>query len=109
MRKILIPLLLIALPAGAAEEKPLATKIGETVAPYAEEFGKAVNRTMTEYMAGGKGPLAEGARANLKIQEQHEQEANRSVRRTMKECIKPGNIIDDDVKECTEGLRKRTW
>jgi hypothetical protein len=23
----------------------------------------------------------------------------------MKECIKPGNVIDDDVKECMEGLR----
>jgi len=27
----------------------------------------------------------------------------------MKECIKLGNVIDDDVKECTEGLREKTW
>jgi len=27
----------------------------------------------------------------------------------MKECIKPGNVIDDDVKECVDGLRNREW
>jgi len=27
----------------------------------------------------------------------------------MKECIKPGNIIDDDVKECMEELRHKEW
>ncbi|MCQ4251562.1 hypothetical protein NA644_19820 [Pseudomonas stutzeri] len=43
------------------------------------------------------------ARANLKSQAQREREANREVRRTMKECIKPENVIDDDVKECIDG------
>ncbi|SDI00113.1 hypothetical protein SAMN05216603_11897 [Pseudomonas benzenivorans] len=53
--------------------------------------------------------MAEGARANLKMQDQREREANRGTRKSMKECIKPGNVIDDDVKECTEGLREKTW
>ncbi len=43
------------------------------------------------------------------VQDQREREANRGVRRTMKECIKPGNVIDDDVKECMEGLRIKEW
>ncbi|RRW12661.1 hypothetical protein EGJ43_17765, partial [Stutzerimonas stutzeri] len=53
--------------------------------------------------------LGEAARANLKAQDNREREANRGVRRTMKECIKPGNVIDDDVKECKDGLRIKTW
>lgn len=60
-------------------------------------------------LADGKGPLAEGARKDLKIQAQRDRELNRSVRSSMKECIKPGNIIDDDVKECIEGTRAKTW
>lgn len=46
---------------------------------------------------------------NLKMQEQAERQANRGTRKPMKECIKPGNVIDDDVKECMEGLRERDW
>lgn len=60
-------------------------------------------------MTGGKRAIAEGARANLKVQDQREREANRETRKSMKECIKPGNVIDDDVKECTEGLREKSW
>jgi hypothetical protein len=52
-----------------------------------------MTRIITEFMAGGNGMLAEGARANLKAQNQRE--ANRGVRRTMKECI--------------EGLRDKAW
>ena len=55
---------------------------------------------MNKFFAGSKGPMGEAAR---------EREANRGVRHTMKECIKPGNVIDDDVKECTEGLRDKNW
>jgi hypothetical protein len=54
-----------------------------------------MTRIITEFMAGGNGMLAEGARANLKAQNQREREANRGVRRTMKECI--------------EGLRDKAW
>jgi hypothetical protein len=60
-------------------------------------------------MADTDGMLGEGARANLKMQDKRDREANRGVRKSMKECIKPGNVIDDDVKECTEGLRLKTW
>lgn len=61
-------------------------------------------------MAGvSKGSLGDAARANLKAQDQRERETNREVQRSLQACNKPGNIIDDDVKECTEGLRAREW
>lgn len=110
MKRMLLALALAACPALAEESKPVATQIGEAMRPAAEAYGKTMNRLVNEYMAGAsKGPLGDAARANLKAQDQREREANRGVRRTMKECIKPGNVIDDDVKECTEGLRSKTW
>ncbi|EMI6699598.1 TPA: hypothetical protein ACNH9H_004905 [Pseudomonas aeruginosa] len=60
-------------------------------------------------LADGKGPMAEGARTNLKMQAQREREASRGMQKSVKECIKPGNVIDDDAKECTEGLRGKNW
>ncbi|HEY1027855.1 MAG TPA: hypothetical protein VGE28_09550 [Pseudomonas sp.] len=110
MKRMLLALALAASPTLAEESKPVATQIGEAVRPAAEAYGKAMNRLVNEYMAGAsKGPLGDAARANLKAQDQREREANRGVRRTMKECIKPGNVIDDDVKECMEGLRIKEW
>lgn len=109
MKRMLLALALAATPALAEESKPVATQIGEAMRPAAEAYGRTMNRLVNEYMAGAsKGPLGDAARANLK-EDQREREANRGVRRTMKECIKPGNIIDDEVKECMEGLRNKEW
>ncbi|HHK4642120.1 TPA: hypothetical protein ACQTZE_006760, partial [Pseudomonas aeruginosa] len=97
MKRTLLALALAASPALAEESKPIATQVGEAMRPAAEAYGKTMNRLVNEYMAGAsKGPLGDAARANLKAQDQREREANRGVRRTMKECIKPGNVIDDD-------------
>ena len=110
MKRMLLALALAASSTLAEESKPIATQIGEAVRPAAEAYGKTMNRLVNEYMAGAsKGPLGDAARANLKAQDQREREANRRVRRTMKECIKPGNVIDDDVKECIDGLREKEW
>lgn len=92
-----------------AEEKPLPTQAAEGIAPYAKAIGNGINRGMMEFMAGTGGTLGEAAKANLVQQDKATQKANRGTRKTMKECIKPGNVIDDDVKECTEGLREKSW
>lgn len=89
--------------------KPIATQVGDAMRPAAEAYGNTMTRLVNEFLAGSKGVMGEAARANLKAQDLREREANRGVRRTMRECIKPGNVIDDDVKECIDGLRERTW
>ncbi|WP_312975486.1 hypothetical protein [Stutzerimonas nitrititolerans] len=109
MKRILLALALIASPALAEESKPIATQVGEAMQPAAEAYGNTMTRLVNEFFAGSKGVMGEAARANLKAQDKREREANRGVRRTMKECIKPGNVIDDDVKECMEGLRIKEW
>lgn len=102
-------LALAASPAFAEESKPVATQVGDALRPAAEAYGKGMQKMVNELFAGFKSPMGEAARANLKAQYKREREANRGVRRTMKECIKPGNVIDDDVKECIEGLRLKEW
>ncbi len=109
MKRILLALTLIASPALAEESKPIATQVGEAMQPAAEAYGNTMTRLVNEFFAGSKGVMGEAARANLKAQDQREREANRGVRRTMKECIKPGNVIDDDVKECIDGRRIKEW
>ncbi|MDC7827548.1 hypothetical protein PQS90_20570 [Pseudomonas sp. BLCC-B13] len=109
MKWIFLALAIAACPALAEESKPLATEVGEAVTPAAEEFSKTMNRVVNQYFAGTKGMMGDAARANLSAEEKRDREANRGARRTMKECIKPGNVIDDDVKECIEGLRAKEW
>lgn len=109
MKWILLTLALATAHAVAGDSKPIATQVGDTIRPAAEAYGKGMQQLVNELFAGSKGAMGEAARANLKAQEKQEREANRGTRRTMKECIKPGNVIDDDVKECIEGLRDRNW
>lgn len=109
MKRMLLALALAASPAFAEESKPVATQVGDALRPAAEAYGKGMQKLVNELFAGSKGPMGEAARANLKAQDRREREANRGIRRTMKECIKPGNVIDDDVKECMEGIRKKEW
>lgn len=109
MKRMLLALALAASPTLAEESKPVATQVGDALRPAAEAYGKGMQKLVNELFAGSKGPMGEAARANLKAQDKREREANRGVRRTMKECIKPGNVIDDDVKECMDGLREKNW
>jgi hypothetical protein len=109
MKRTLLVIGLAASTVFAEEPKPIATQVGDAIRPAAEAYGKGVQKLVNELFAGSKGPMGEAARANLKAQDKREREANRGVRRTMKECIKPGNVIDDDVKECIEGVRVKEW
>ena len=72
-------------------------------------MGNELNKRMLRGMARGNGALADAARKNLKEMDLAEKEKNRGELRTVKECIKPGNVIDDDVQECVRGYREKTW
>lgn len=78
---------------------------GDIVKTYSDTFSDAIMRSL----ASGKGTTAKGAQAYLKRRELEEKEANRGPRRTVAECMKPGNVIDDDVNECVKGYREKTW
>lgn len=75
------------------------------VMPLAEQLQKRTLRSL----ANGQGPMADAAKKDLKQRDLAEKEETRGVRRTVKECIKPGNVIDDDVQECVRGYRAKSW
>lgn len=77
--------------------------------PWIKPFTDVFRNGIMDSLANGKGGLADAARKDKQARELQEKEANRSERRTVKECIKPGNVIDDDVQECVRGYRERTW
>lgn len=93
-------------------EKPIATQVAETLQPAAKAFGNAVAQTGLEFMAGTDGPMAEGAQLALKQQARNEQRSqlgNTNIIRSVKQCMKPGNVVDNEVKACTEGRIDKTW
>lgn len=91
------------------ESKPILTQATEAAMPVAEAYMEFGQKKIFEAMAGGKGPLAEGAKQNLANLEQKERIQNRGPRQSMKDCIKPEALIDQDVKDCMEGLIQKTW
>lgn len=54
--------------------------------------------------------MADGARRALQQQNSAPKGlGNTSIVRSTKDCMKPGNVIDKDVQECTQGLREKDW
>ncbi len=110
MRKIALFIALTAVVSTArAEDKTALAEAAEAVKPAAEAYSDYIQKSVNQIFASGKGATAEAAKRNLAEMDRKERESNRGVRKTVKECIKPNGLIDDDVKECTEGLRVKTW
>lgn len=109
MKGFILALTFTSVTALAQDEKPLAEKAGEAIQPFAESFSAGVHRRVNEFMSSDKGIVGDAARRNLDAMDQKEREVNRGPRKSMKECIKPNSLIDDDVRECTLGLREKTW
>lgn len=104
----LIAIALLSSLAYAEEKTALGTAI-ETISPVTQAAGEYVSRSIMQGLAENDTPLGKVARQQLKQAEKQERKDNRSTRRTMQECIKPGNVIDEDVQECIMGMRQRDW
>lgn len=91
----------------------LVTMLATAEAVQAEGWLKPISDAFTDHimgaMAEGKGGMATQAKQHMKQREIEQKEADRGPRRTVAECIKPGNVIDDDVNECVRGYRAKTW
>jgi hypothetical protein len=101
----LLPLMFL-LPAHAQNDKPIATQLGEAIAPISERVTNAYTETLLEFMAGGDGFVAESARSVLK---QRAKPAPGTTLRPITQCLKPGNVIDEDVQACVTGTHEKTW
>ena len=91
-----------------AEETAIA-QAANAIRPAVEAATSYTQKSILQTWAAGKGPMADGAKRALAQIERQERIDNRGPRRSMQECIKPGSVIDDDVKECMLGQRMREW
>lgn len=91
------------------QSKPAATVAAEAISPLAAKFSGAVSGAANDYLAGMPGPVGEAAQRNQRKTTATAARLNRTTRRPMAECLKPGALIDLDVKECMEGTRVKDW
>jgi len=91
------------------QSKPLPTQAAEAMQPLATQLSKTVTKGVNDFMAGTPGPVGDAARRNQQQSAAGATPPVRTTRRTMTECLKPGDLIDEDVKECIEGKRARDW
>lgn len=87
----------------------LLTATGVARAGIVHDLGNAFSDHIMGALAEGKGSMANQAKQHMKQREIAKKEANRGPRKTVAECMKPGNVIDDDVNECVKGYREKTW
>lgn len=99
--------LFFAVPA-LADDTALA-QAANAIRPVIEAATSYTQKSILQTWAAGKGPMADGAKQALAQIERQERIENRGPRRSMQDCIKPGSVIDDDVKECVEGYLPKTW
>ncbi len=91
-----------------AEDTALA-QAANAIRPAVEAATSYTQKSILQTWAAGKGPMADRAQRALAQVERQERIDNRGPRRSMQECIKPGSVIDDDVKECMDGLSSKHW
>lgn len=91
------------------KSKPLPTQAAEAIQPLATGFAKTINKGVNDVLAGTAGPIGDAARRNQQSGTTTVAQPVRGPRKTMAQCLKPGDLIDQDVKECIEGKRVRDW
>ncbi len=108
MKKLLLALAITSAPAIAEEQKSTTAKITRAAITAAEPASRVLHDAIRE-IVGGRNAVLPNESMNIDRPGLIDHQAQRSPRKPMKECIKPGNVIDEDVKECMEGLRIKEW
>jgi len=93
----------------SAEEKTALAEAGEAIQPALKAATDYFEKSVMQSLADNDTGLGQAARNRLEAQELAEMEENRGTMRSVRECMKPGNVIDEDVQECARGLRQKTW
>ncbi|WP_333982614.1 hypothetical protein [Ectopseudomonas khazarica] len=107
MKMLILALAITSAPA-IAEKQSTTAKIIRAVVSAAEPAGRVFHDAIHEIVAGKNG-LFGSENMHIDRTEPSVQRATRDTRKNIKHCIKPGNVIDDYVKECMDGLRVKGW
>ncbi|KTT11908.1 hypothetical protein NS383_17405 [Pseudomonas oryzihabitans] len=109
MRYLLTSSVILFLSSPVLAEDTVLAQAANAIRPAIEAATNYTQKSILQTWAAGKGPMAEGAKHALAQVERQERIDNRGPRRSMQECIKPNNVINDDVKECMDGQRGKEW
>ncbi len=109
MRTMTITILMLFSLSATSEDKTALAEGVEAIQPVAKAYSDYVQKSVMQTFADNDTPMGEAARKHLRSKEKAELNANRGTVRSVKECIKPGNVIDQDVRECAEGSRPKNW
>ena len=93
----------------SGEEKTALAQAAEAIQPAVEAYTDYIEKSVLQTFADNDSPMGEAARSQLRARERADMEANRGPVRSVRECMKPGNVIDQDVQECARGLRDKSW
>lgn len=91
------------------EFKFLVIQVGEVKVFIVEVIGFGFSCIVIEFMVGIDGMVGDVVRKNFKMQDKCDREVNRGVCKFMKECIKFGCVINDEMKECMKGIGVKDW
>ena len=103
-----ITLMLFSITA-SAEDKTALAQAAEAMEPAVKAYTDYVEKSFLQTFADNDSSLGQAARNQLRARERAEMEANRGPMRSVRDCMKAGNVIDQDVQECAQGLRQKTW
>ena len=103
-----ITLILFSMTA-SAEDKTALAQAAEAMEPALKAYTDYIQKSVMQTFAENDSALGQAARNQLRAQERAEMETNRGPMRSVRECMKPGNVIDQDVQECAQGFRAKTW
>ncbi|MGM8937003.1 hypothetical protein ACS8E9_19370 [Pseudomonas neustonica] len=93
----------------SAEDKTALAQAGEAIEPALKAATDYFEKSVMQSLADNDTPMGQAARNQLRARERAEMEANRGPMRSVRECMKPGNVIDQDVQECAQGIRQKDW
>lgn len=103
-----ISLMLFSITA-SAEDKTALAQAAEAMEPAVKAYTDYIEKSVLQTFADNDSPMGQAARSQLRARERAEMEANRGPMRSVRECMKPNNVIDQDVQECAQGLKAKSW
>jgi len=92
MKTLLLAIAITSAPAIAEEQKSTTAKITRAAITAAEPAGRVLHEAINEIVAGRNG-VSSNESISINRQEPRLQQASRSTRKTMKECIKPEILL----------------
>lgn len=109
MKKVAAITLMLFSITASAEDKTALAQAAEAMEPAVKAYTDYVEKSFLQTFADNDSSLGQAARNQLRARERAEMEANRGPMRSVRECMKPGNVIDQDVQDCSQGLIDKTW